>query len=427
MEVKNSIVGFIDLLGTKSSAQVSDKRFEEMLFYFYQALVTYLGVDQSPHCRAKIFSDCAYFYIDDFDEEYAKKLSNMRNHLFSIKHFFKCAIVQGSYEEADAAKMHFNGGDTSSAGKFMNRFLEDFLEDYMDKKDNDTKEFFWQHFSLVHFGKDSTEAYFHHEEFKGMGYSVLPDVISHIDKKTIFVESYFPSSANPIGYKKFFDIRYPKESCITVYYFNDEQRNKEFRDRLSALYKERQEVNPERVNGTKFHEDSIGFIRGVIESMYLASLKKKEYAQYYCSILNSLIVTSNFSLLHYIEEDVVSNQSWALFPEVFYELMLQKEVLVKLCAIETFELVLLVLMKEISSEMIRREKIVKEKNQENYSDISRNAEATMRALMKVLVERVTDLPAIINGRYSDILSPTEKSYLHATLAYVSGPYMQSEL
>lgn len=432
MAETNSVVGFIDLLGTKSSAAVSDSSFEDMLHCFYKALFIYLGVGKSPNVKAKIFSDCAYFYIEDFDKEYALRLNKMRQYLFRRKHFFKCAIVSGDYEETDARSVYAKLKDANSPPEnpsFMESFVTDLQGDTSKYDDGGNQ--FWKNVSLVYFGDSSTRAYFKHEDFKGMGFSVENRVIEETRKKTtekLFVESYFPSSVAPTGYKTFYDVRYPAQECITIFYNSEESLNgegiktfgdrKAFRDELYHLYEARE--NPNRRQSTSYHEDELEFVQIVIQSMYLASLKKKEYAQYYCSILNSIIVTSNFTLIHFTGElgNSMKPHYWELFPEVFYELFLKKGVLKDLCKIECFDLVIIVMLKRLMSELIRRETF---SNEDGNSEIKTNAKKTAKAIM-LLLKNIENLPTLINSKYAEILTITEKNYALAALADVSGPY-----
>lgn len=458
-----SVVAFLDLLGTKASAKVGSEKYEEVLFHFYRSLVENLRIELSDDCKARVFGDSAYIFKEGFGLEFTKKLVQFRNIMFSHQRFFKCALVEGSFSETEATRIRTSKLDRSDV---MSRFVHGWLNEWIEKQPD--PESFWQKFSLSHYGASANRAYFMHEEFKGFGFCVSNELLS--PSKRWFVRSAFPSNVSAKGYQTYYDLRYPKEVCRTIYFWGDDANRQNttetiIRDGWEAAAELKivgRVENP--VSWEVFEPSSLTFVQGVIQSMRIASIRKREYATYYLPVLIAILNSSVFQFVHHsgnlddeertskgadidgdTEDDNDNDYSdyektaaaarndcggWSGFPEIFYEVFLRHGVLQELSKTESFDLFLVYALKHFARVSSNRQAIVDKHNagpEEIFDEDSglfffqQIAENTTKQFL-LLLHAKNDVADLLNGRYSSVLSEEERVFLQFALAEATSPY-----
>ena len=438
-----NVVAFIDLLGNKASAHNSavspDDRYDAVLFNFYTLLVKKLNAESDQAVRVRIFGDSAYVFLQQFDQKVARKLSLLRTALFDRGVFFKCAIVLGNYEPTSAqevrSELQKHPQRYANRNDLIVRVVRN-LDQWVNNGHGGGPKF-WENFQLTHFGRSSTTAYFAHENFKGWGFDVSAEIAKIKGLERCFVSSAFPSAVTGEGFRRFYDLRYPRENCNELFYTEDQDSADALLRSLSSLNQlaeDRELITLHWPPDQTYHipdldrrpdNGAFGFVRKVIEAMRTASIRKREYAVYYSSVLVSIINTSNFSYLYANNTD--DAKGWSFFPEVFYELLLQDGVIDALIKIDSFELVLASLMKRMAEEKLIRDAALRSLNDKISDDIEDPdalealSSVTFTRFMELLA-RIPGITELVNGRVASIFTEKELRLLQVNLAEVLSPY-----
>lgn len=238
------VIGFIDLLASKSSALLSEQDFHRAMEDFHRAVLANseeLGSDK----KIRLFADCFYFESQSAEGS-IRFIQSVRNNLFSRGYFFKGAIGAGALDERDS----------------LTAFSES-----VPKHDTDLS--IDSSLSGVAFGSDVVSVYLHSEDFKGIGCFVTKDFCEKL--------------ADEVGTETY-------KRLITQSVFFPDDRS----DRLSS-YKEVALSEVERT-----YEDV--FFSTVMTYFEEAKLIRKKYARFYLPLMMMMINSASMSTSDIISE-----------------------------------------------------------------------------------------------------------------------------
>lgn len=164
-----AIIGFVDLLASKSSALLSDTDFHSAMEDFHRAVLA--NADElGEGKKVRLFADCFYFESRSAERS-IKFIQSIRNNLFARGYFFKGAIGAGSLDERDALTAFSESAPNDSSGV-----------------------------SGLAFGSSVVSVYLCSEDFKGIGCFVTRDFCAALkqevggtkSKELLTQSSYFP-------------------------------------------------------------------------------------------------------------------------------------------------------------------------------------------------------------------------------------------
>lgn len=259
MPEKKSYCAFIDLLGTKESANVHAASYSKGIEAFTN-LVTATALELADNSHVYIFSDCAFVAFKDF-ASFARYIASVRYQLFSDRFFFKCAVVPGELTANTWAPTGVQRQDSARLVQLV---------------------------SGTTFGDRSVAAFSLQEAFKGIGIIIDPSVgQSKYTVETIFFKDDDLRTIS-VGH----DLRYSKQEIGDICSGNENEKNGNIQS------------NPE------------SFIRTILSSVVSAKTKQRKYGRYYISMLVSLVKSSDFSKVEYDK----SSGRWKKYPIIFRHL-----------------------------------------------------------------------------------------------------------
>lgn len=274
------LVCFIDLLGTKESSKVSEEEFSEAIGTFRDTLKKSMSLLKHKS-EIRQFSDCAFMALN-LNADTITFLDNVRETLFSKGYYFKCSLNPGEF--------HVEIDEDESAG-----------------------------FSSVTFGASSIGSYLLHEDFKGLGYVISPQVNeydSEIAKAALknLIHSVYIGGSNRNEVIPYLDIRFR-----TPYIGNNDYCLEKKEGRL--------------IEGEDNHSSETNFEK-FLEDFMIAKTKNENYAKYYVPTLITMIHSSDFSDICYSDEE-----GWTGTPLIFYKLFLESRTSRRILSIPRSEIV----------------------------------------------------------------------------------------
>lgn len=255
--------GFIDLLGTKESANASLTKLKLSLSAFHNSLQKNFHLLGDGTCFA--FSDGAFFQTTQLSN-FIRFYQSTRRDLFANANFFKCAVIQGDLQ-ADT--------ELTKAGDF-----------------SAIKSGFWS----VRFGDKAAQAFMDQDLFKGIG-AVLSQ--SSIEDSN-FVRSFYFSSERLTSARQYIDIRFTNEEVNLKPTHSTE-------DPLDMPIDD-----PSMSSGD--------FIYNFIKEASIAKARSNKYARYYIPTLASMIRSQDFSMLEF------DDGAWIHSPILFDIMFMGKSV-----------------------------------------------------------------------------------------------------
>lgn len=252
------IVSFIDLLGTKESSKVSEDQFFPAIEFLHEALELHTNILEGDY-EIRGFSDCAFMAFVADPSTY-RFFNAVRSRLFSRGFYFKCSILFGEIE--------FEVKGSSS-----------------------------EPFSRVTLGPESVNAYLLHESFKGIGFCVDKSLDKPSLLRKYMVPSIYIEDDKGANLKQSWDIR-----------FNEGYTGN------SKYVEERREGR--LVEGEDNHSAELNLNR-YIKSLLIAKTKNQRYSKYYIPSLISIVNSSNFSKVAFVEDE-----GWKGAPLMFHKLFI---------------------------------------------------------------------------------------------------------
>ncbi len=181
--------------------------------------------------------------------------------MFASSFYFKCSIIEGSLEVENKASATGNK-------------------------------------TFITFGKNSVNAYLAHENYKGLGYVFDKKVINRFLKNKTVVSAFLEKNNR---YMKYYDLKYDQSYVGNKEYYSEIKVN----------------------NGTAVstpNKRAEKYLNVFLQDFLMAKTKDKRYAKYYISTMITLINSSDFSSVDYIED----TDTWEGVPILFYKLFLDK-------------------------------------------------------------------------------------------------------
>lgn len=259
--------GFIDLLGTKESANASEGKLRQGLSDLHSTLRDNFDLLDDGVCFA--FSDGAFFQSASLSN-FANFYRSVRQQLFSNGHFFKCAVTRGDLT-LDTSYTHGQGLAPLSESRFVS----------------------------IRFGGAAPRAFLAQDRFKGVGAIIADPVGSDSIEKESFVRSFFFASDQPSSVKQYLDIRFtPNETGLPS--ASDDEVPWEDRP----------------VGDT---EDSAhSFLDIFLQEFSKAKSRSKRYGRYYLPTLAAMVRSLDFSNIDY------DGNEWHGAPFLFEKLLVDK-------------------------------------------------------------------------------------------------------
>jgi hypothetical protein len=258
---------FIDLLGSKESANVHPSNFFEGIRRFTD-IVTGTAELLNDDSKLYLFSDCAFLSFSDI-ENFADYISNVRYHLFSSNYFFKCSVVPG---ELRAETWKPNAAQ---------RALRDRLTGIV---------------TGTTFSDVSVAAFLLQEQYKGVGV-VVDKGVSGGHK---IIDSIYFSNDDVRSIRQCRDIRFS-------------------RSEVGVIYRHGGALLDDTPENHSVQENAESYIRSFLASVISAKTKERKYGRYYASSLISFVKSSDFSRLVFDEES-----GWQNYPIMFRYLFMNR-------------------------------------------------------------------------------------------------------
>ena len=356
------VVGFIDLLGTKesvkSAAQTSGEEsashFRSMLSEFFYIVAGLADRFLRQSLALYIFGDCAYIGGVLSRSDFIRFCRIMRAELLGKGVFFKCAFRLGRLEPIET--IHVDSKDP------IQQRIHQTLK-ALEEKNAQVK--------VQYFGLDSVKAYFDHELFKGVGFSLsreLAEQVTRSGQPETIVQSYYPSNLAERGVVPCYDIAYDgavvermiaDDSPYQPRLPHPEAQRFEIQDPFSVrshlhitalidifrfAYGNKARHRGERGTAAEVTSrvrelaekpfeallapapktfsnpiSGVGLLRSVLRARHASALKKEEYSAYYASALITFVRSSDFRWIFH------DNGQWNFYPFVFLELFLTDE------------------------------------------------------------------------------------------------------
>jgi hypothetical protein len=252
----SSMIGFIDLLGTKESSRISEEKFYGAIRKFLFTLVSELRELDPDAYVFQYLSDSAFFELKTEAASF-EFLRTLRRRLFDQRIFFKCALIPGQLKPQNINRA------------FLEEIVKENSENYLarsynfDAIENNLHGFF--------FSDETIKAYLLHEVYKGVGFVASDALVQQFPNE--FVKSIYYTSDTFKSANSFHDLRFSV-------------------DREVAKWSE--DVDTEFDIPVGWTESS-AFIRNFISSAEIAAYKRGSYAKYYIPTLISMVRSSDFS------------------------------------------------------------------------------------------------------------------------------------
>lgn len=259
----NSMIGFIDLLGTKESSRISEEKFYDAIRKFIFILVSELRELDPSKYVFQYLSDSAFFQLEIEDESF-EFLRCLRRRLFDKRIFFKCALIPGALRPRNI--------DRNFLEEVVRENTENFVPDSYNLGQVE------ENFHGFFFSDKTIEAFLLHENFKGVGFVVSDELVRM--RPAEFVPSIYYTSDTFKSASSFFDIRFSQEREVATW---TEDVDTEFDVPVGW-------------------EESSSFIRNFISSAEIAAYKKGSYAKYYIPTLISMVRSSNFEPIQLVDQ-----------------------------------------------------------------------------------------------------------------------------
>lgn len=253
--------GFIDLLGTKASANSSETKLKLGLVTFQQTLKANQAKLKNGKCFA--FSDGAFFESEDLSSLY-EFYASVRRTLFSGGHFFKCSVVPGA------------------------------LDVTIDRVGDSRKRLEELSYLSISFLGNAPSAYIAEESFKGVGATVECEKLDN-EVKDYLVKSFYLSGDRYGTLSSTWDFRYPKSEIGGL-------RNQEISD--DHVFDD---------EGEESYEDSL--LELFLSEFSQAKTRSRNYGRYYLSALAAMVRSEDYRHIEY------ENGEWQNEPYLFYRLL----------------------------------------------------------------------------------------------------------
>jgi len=253
-------VMFLDMLGTKDSAKLSELDYPSKLSLF-KTHVTNIAKSLDCNIKMRLFSDSVYLEIDNFDEAVFFCRELMKR-CFPEDIFFKGAVTEGQLNEETVS-----------------------LE-------NRTKSGHSIEISGSTFGPSVVSVYYAQEEFKGIGFRYIGDLRPEQGGKHL-IRSAFPivNSRLKIDWIQYYD--------LSIY---------------MAPKPEENESNPSDYDTAaelENYNENVAFIEAVVSAALRSERSSSNLSRYYISFLHSIITSSDFTKID------VADDTWISYPAVF--------------------------------------------------------------------------------------------------------------
>lgn len=283
----SSTIVFLDLLGTKESANQSDEAYAEAIDQLEYAIVENSDSIQLGD-KIRVSSDTVFMEIGN-PERALKFLSLLRTSLLKRQFYFKGAVKAGNYE-------------------IKEEITEKTMKDYTREKLENTCKF-------MKLGPQIVDLYRLQERYKGIGFLLHDSYIKLLSERTrsalVCTSGFFENEGAAQKLIVFNDIVFSHHDIGTII------------DEIPS-------------NGEMGHDEGMAFIVDFMKSCYRAHLKSNRYARYYIPTLLSIVKSSDFTKIYVDEEG-----NWRNFPAIFLILFIRSNIYKNFLPIRGFELLYL--------------------------------------------------------------------------------------
>lgn len=260
-----SMIGFIDLLGTKESSRVSEDKFYDAIKAFLYTLVTELRELDPGTYSFQYLSDSAFFELEANADSF-EFLRSLRRKLFDQRIFFKCALISGRLKPQSIDE------------EFLTNLVKERSDGYISKSFNIAG--IAQRFNGFFFSEEVIKAFILHEEFKGIGFVASKELVSSASAE--FVKSIYYLSDSFKSVQPFYDVSFSRKREV-------------------ATWSETVETEMDVPVGWT---ESTEFIRNFIASAQISAYKRGAYAKYYLPTLISMIRSSDFTTVQVSDNQI---------------------------------------------------------------------------------------------------------------------------
>ncbi len=254
----SSMIGFIDLLGTKESSRISEDKFYGAIRKFLFTLVSELRELDPDTYVFQYLSDSAFFELKTETASF-EFLRTLRRRLFDQRIFFKCALIPGQLRPQNLDR------------DFLEEIVKENSGDYLaGSYDFDAIE---KRLHGFFFSDETIKAYLLHELYKGVGFVASDELVRQFP--TEFVKSIYYTSDTFKSANSFNDLKFSSHREVAGW---------------------SEDVETEFSVPVGWTESS-AFIRNFISSAEIAAYKRGSYAKYYIPTLISMVRSSDFSTI----------------------------------------------------------------------------------------------------------------------------------